>query len=417
MRIAIVGTGISGLVAAHRLHPEHDITVFEANDYAGGHTNTVRVDLPDETHWVDTGFIVMNDRNYPNFEALLTELGVQTQPSRMSFSVSDDEGRFEYAGTPRGILARPGHALDRRFVRMVRDLTRFNREARSLLDLAPGEGPSLREYLDEGGYSDWFVNRLIVPQASAVWSADPEQMWSFPAEFLVRFFHNHGMLGFRDRPQWRTVTGGSRRYVEEITRPFADRIHLSSPVHAITRHDDSVEIEAAGHETERFDEVIVATHSDQALAMLADPTDTEREVLGAIDYQRNEAVLHTDDSLLPRRRAARASWNFHLTDPPARETTLTYWMNSLQSIRSRTNFCVTLNLSDRIDPAKVLRRISYSHPVFSHEAAAAQARHAEISGVNRTHFCGAYWRWGFHEDGVVSALRALDRVGRAPVAA
>jgi len=417
VKIAIVGAGISGLVAAHRLHPEHDITVFEANDYPGGHTNTVRVDLAEETHWVDTGFIVLNDRNYPNFEPLLEELGVQTQPSRMSFSVSDGRGGFEYAGSPRGLFARPRHAADPRFLRMVRDLMRFNREARGLLELEPGEGPSLREFLAEGGYSDWFVNRLIVPQASAVWSADPEQMWSFPAGFLARFFHNHGMLGFRDRPRWRTVTGGSRRYVEEITRPFADRIRLSSPVRAITRHEDSVGVAADGHEPERFDEVVIAAHSDQALAMLTDPSDAEREVLGAIAYQPNEAVLHTDESLLPRRRAAWASWNFHLTEPVAPQTTLTYWMNSLQGISSRTNFCVTLNLGDRIDPDKVIRRISYSHPVFSREGAAAQERHGEVSGVNRTHYCGAYWRWCFHEDGVVSALRALERVGRVGVPA
>ena len=406
MRIAVVGTGISGLVAAHRLHPGHEITLYEAGDHVGGHTNTVRVDLAGETHWVDTGFIVLNDRNYPNFQPLLAELGVATQPSHMSFSVSDG-GSFEYAGTPRGLFAKPRHVADPRFLRMIRDLVRFNREAGALLDLAPGEGPSLREFLDAGGYSEWFVQRLMVPQASAVWSAEPEQMWSLPAGFLARFFHNHGMLGFRDRPQWRTVTGGSRRYVEEITRPFADRIRLNAPVRAVTRHHHGVEIAADGCETELFDEVVIAAHSDQALAMLTDPTDAEREVLGAIPYQPNEAVLHTDERMLPRRRAAWASWNFHLTDPPSERTALTYWMNNLQRLDSETNFCVTLNLTDRIDPAKVIRTIQYSHPVFTSDGVAAQKRHGEISGVNRTHYCGAYWRWGFHEDGVVSALNAL----------
>jgi len=410
MRIAIVGTGISGLVCAHKLHPEHEITVYEANDYVGGHTNTVRVDLPDETQWVDTGFIVLNDRNYPNFQPLLDELGVATQPSHMSFSVSDGDA-FEYAGTPRGLFAKPGHAANPRFLRMIRDLVRFNREAAELLDLAPGTGPSLRDFLDEGGYSEWFVQRLIVPQASAVWSAEPEQMWSFPAGFLARFFHNHGMLGFRDRPQWRTVTGGSRRYVEEITRPIADRIRLNAPVREITRHDHGVEIAAAGCETELFDEVVIASHSDQALAMLTDPSPSERSVLGAIAYQPNEAVLHTDERMLPRRRAAWASWNFHLTDPPSERTALTYWMNNLQRLESETNFCVSLNMGHRIDPAKVIRTIQYSHPVFTLDGVAAQKRHQEISGVNRTHYCGAYWRWGFHEDGVVSALNALRGVG------
>jgi len=412
VKLAVIGAGISGLVAAHRLHPEHDITVYEANDYPGGHTNTVRVDLADETHWVDTGFIVLNDRNYPNFEPLLAELGVATQPSHMSFSVSDGKGDFEYAGTPRGIFAKPSHAVSPPFLRMIADLVRFNREARALLELAPGEGPSLRDFLAHGGYGDWFVQRLIVPQAAAVWSAEPEQMWSFPAGFLARFFHNHGMLGLRDRPQWRTVSGGSRRYVEEITRPFADRLRLSAPVRSVTRHDDRVEVEADGCETESYDEVVIAAHADQALAMLADASATERELLGATAFQNNEAVLHTDESLLPRRRAAWASWNFHLHAEPVPRTTLTYWMNNLQSLESKTNFCVSLNMTEKIDPAKVIQTIAYSHPVFTPEGVAGQQRHAEISGVNRTHYCGAYWRWGFHEDGVVSALRALDRVGR-----
>ena len=298
-RIAIVGTGISGLVCAHRLHPEHDITVFEAEDRVGGHTNTVRVDAADGTHWVDTGFIVFNDRNYPNFEPLLAELGVATQKSRMSFSVSDGNGGFEYSGSPRGLFAQPGNAANPRFLRMVADLVRFNREVRGLLELAPDEGPSLREFLDAGGYGEWFTERLIVAQASAVWSADPEQMWSFPAAFLARFFHNHGMLGFTGRPQWRTVTGGSRRYVEEITRPFADRIRTGAPVRTIERTPEGVLVGADGCETELFDEVVVAAHADQALGMLARPTAAERDVLGAVAYQPNQAVLHTDTSVMP----------------------------------------------------------------------------------------------------------------------
>jgi len=414
VRIAVVGTGISGLVAAHRLHPEHDLTVYEANAYAGGHTNTVRVDLADETHFIDTGFIVLNDRNYPNFEPLLAELDVATQRSHMSFSVSDGRGDFEYAGTPRGLFAKPAHALSPPFLRMIADLARFNREARALLLLEPGQGPSLRDFLAGGGYGEWFVERLIVPQAAAVWSAEPEQMWSFPASFLARFFHNHGMLGLRDRPQWRTVSGGSRRYVEEITRRFADRIRLSAPVRSVTRRDDCVEIEADGCETERYDELVIATHADQALAMLSDPSQAERELLGATAYQPNEAVLHTDESLLPRRRAAWASWNFHLDAAAGGRTALTYWMNNLQRLRSHTNFCVSLNMAARIDPGKIISTIGYAHPVFTPESVAAQPRHHEISGVGRTHYCGAYWGWGFHEDGVVSALAALERVGGAP---
>jgi predicted NAD/FAD-binding protein len=415
MRIAIVGTGIAGLTAAHRLHRDHEITVYEAAPRIGGHVHTVRVDLADETHQIDTGFIVHNDRNYPGFQALMDELGVATQPSRMSFSVSDDAGSFEYSGTPRGVFAQRSHLANPRFLRMIRDLLRFNREASALAAGAIDGGPSLRDLLADGGYSEWFVERLIVPQASAVWSAEPEQLWSFPAGFLAGFFANHGMLGFRDRPQWRTVTGGSQRYVEQLTRPFPDRIRTSAPVHAVTRHLGYVEVAAESCGVERYDEVVIATHSDQALAMLTDPSPAEREILGAIPYQRNEAVLHTDSALLPRRRAARASWNYHL-DGPAGATRLTYWMNNLQTLRSDTDFCVTLNRSDRIDPAKVIEVVNYSHPVFTPEGVAAQRRHAEISGVDRTHYCGAYWGWGFHEDGVLSALRACERIAPARAA-
>lgn len=409
-RIAIIGSGVAGLTAAHRLQHDHEITLYEAAARVGGHVHTVRVDLADETHRIDTGFIVHNDRNYPRFQALMAELGVATQPSHMGFSVSDDAGSFEYSGTPRGVFAQRSHLVDRRFLRMIRDLLRFNREAAALAAVQPSSGPSLRELLDAGGYSDWFVERLIVPQASAVWSADPDQLWSFPAGFLASFFDRHGMLGFRDRPRWRTVSGGSERYVEALTRPFANRVRRATPVRAIARHPDRVDITADGCGTERYDEVVIATHSDQALRLLADPSPREREILGAIPYQRNEAVLHTDASLLPRRQAARASWNYHLDGDPGRAR-LTYWMNNLQSLRSDTDFCVTLNRTDRIDPDKVIEVVDYSHPVFTPEGVAAQARHAEISGVARTHYCGAYWGWGFHEDGVVSAERAIERIG------
>ena len=402
--IAVIGTGISGLVAAHRLHPANDITVFEADDRLGGHTNTIAVQLERETHWVDTGFIVHNDRNYPLFQALMTELGVATQPSHMSFSVSDGTGSFEYAGTPRGLFAQRSHLASPRFACMLADLRRFNREARGLLGLEPGDGPSLREFLRAGGYSDWFVERLIVPQAAAVWSADPEQLWEFPASFLAQFFANHGMLGLRHRPRWRTVSGGSRSYVDAITRPFADRIRLATPVRTVRRAGDHVVVTPAGGEPERFDEVVLAAHADQALALLADPTPAERSVLGAFPYQPNEAVLHTDRSVMPRRRAAWASWNYHLGSGATR---LTYWMNNLQSLRSDTDFLVTLNRTADIDPRQVIRRIDYSHPVYTAAGYAAQARHGEISG-GRTHYCGAYWGWGFHEDGVRSALDALS---------
>lgn len=414
MRIAIVGAGVSGLVAAHLLHREHEIVVYEAGSYAGGHTNTIRVDTEQQTHHVDTGFIVMNDRNYPNFTRLLEQLGVDTQPTHMSFSVKGEDEDFEYAGTPRGLFCQPSNLLSVHFQRMIADLLRFNRELRRLL-AREETGESLQDFLVRRRFSEVFIRRLIVPQVSAVWSADPRQISSFPVRFLAEFFSNHGMLGFRDRPRWATVAGGSARYVEAITRPFRERIRLDSPVHAITRGEDHVEITVAGRggrDTERYDQVVIATHSDQALALLRDPSEREREVLGAIPYQRNEAVLHTDSTLLPRRRGARAAWNFHLLREPKPLSTVTYYMNHLQRLRADRDFCVTLNRTEAIDPAKIIRTIDYSHPVFTPEGVAAQSQHAAIGGlIARTHYCGAYWGWGFHEDGVLSALRACEPFG------
>jgi predicted NAD/FAD-binding protein len=411
MKIAIVGAGISGLVVAHLLQREHQITVFEAGEFAGGHTNTIRVDTRHETHQVDIGFIVFNNRNYPNFERLLERLGVGSQPSTMTFSVSDGIGDFEYnGGSPNGLFAKRAHLVTPWFHRMVADLAKFNRAARVLLN-HDGEGPALGYWLEQQRFSRPFLERVIVPQASAVWSADPHQMWAFPARFLAEFFDNHGMLSFRNRPRWRTVRGGSARYVEVLTRELGDRMRLRTPVEAVTRDTDHVSVKPRGGEWERFDEVVLATHSDQAQALLRDATDREHEILGAIPYQLNEAVLHTDVAMLPRRRRAWASWNYHLLAEPQARTAVTYHMNRLQSLKSERQFCVTLNRTAEIDPAQVIRTISYAHPVYTSAGVKAQERFAEISTQHRTHFCGAYWGWGFHEDGVVSALRVAKRLG------
>jgi predicted NAD/FAD-binding protein len=410
-RIAVVGAGISGLVAAHLLARVHDVVVFEAGERPGGHTNTVRVDTEDATHWVDTGFIVFNDRNYPTFERLLERLGVASQPSEMSFAVSDERGDFEYSSaSANGLFAKRAHVVTPWFHRMLADVVRFQRNGRELLRSA-GPGPSLADWLAAQRYSRAFVERLIVPQAAAVWSADPRRTASLPARFLLEFFDNHGMLALRDRPRWRTIQGGSQRYVEAIVAPLRDRLRAGTPVAAIRRADGHVEITPRGGTPERFDAVVLATHSDQALALLADATDREHELLGAIPYQPNEAVLHTDTRLLPRRRRAWASWNYHLLDAPMGRSTVTYHMNRLQSLRADREFCVTLNRTEAIDPDRVIGRYAYAHPVFTDAGRAAQARHAEISGTGRTHYCGAYWGWGFHEDGVVSAVRVAERLG------
>jgi predicted NAD/FAD-binding protein len=413
MRIAIIGAGISGIAVAHRLHHMHEVTVFEADSRPGGHAHTIRVDTAHETHHIDTGFIVFNDRNYPHFERLLADGGVASQASEMSFSVADESGDFEYSGaSANGLFAKRAHLATPWFHRMVLDLARFNRAARELL-LGDDEGPSLGEWLERRRFSRPFIERLIVPQAAAVWSADPEQMWNFPARFMVEFFDHHGMLGFTGRPRWRTIRGGSHNYVRALIAPWRDRLQLNAPAQAIERFDDRVQIRTPGM-CETFDHVVLATHSDQALQLLGSgATGTERRVLGAIPYQRNEAVLHTDVKLLPRRRRAWASWNYHLLSEPTGRVAVTYDLNRLQALSASDQFCVTLNRTEAIDPTKIIRKIDYAHPVYTGAGIKAQSRHEEIDGRNRTSFCGAWWGSGFHEDGAASGVRVAERLERA----
>jgi uncharacterized protein len=414
VKVAIVGAGISGLTCAHLLHPHHEITVFEAERRPGGHTHTIDVETESGLVSVDTGFIVFNDRNYPGFERLLERLGVESQASNMSFSVSDGRGEFEYNGaSANGLFARRSNLVRPSFHRMVRDLLRFNREAPALVGLN-GSGPTLLDFLEDGGYSREFVERLIVPQAAAVWSADPRDLRHFPAGLLAEFFQNHGMFGLTGRPNWRTIKGGSARYVERLLAPMASRVRPSTPVARVERLGDVVEVTPhGGSGPESFDQVILASHADQSLAMLADASPAETILLGAIRFQPNDVVLHTDDSLLPRRRRAWASWNFHLEEEPADRTTVTYHMNRLQSLDADREFCVTLNKSAAVEQASVISAGEFSHPVFTHASLSAQGRWREISGMRRTHYCGAYWGYGFHEDGVQSALRVCEHFGVA----
>jgi predicted NAD/FAD-binding protein len=409
VKIAIVGGGVSGIVAANALHRRHEITLFEANSYLGGHTNTINVEREDGPPLaIDTGFIVLNDRNYPRFSELLSTADVAVQPTHMGFSVKGEDEDFEYAGTPSGLFAQPANLARPQFWRMIKDLLVFNRALAKLLAEDLAEDRSLREFVEDGVYSRWFIERLIVPQSSAVWSADPAGMWDFPVRFLAEFFQNHGMLGFRDRPQWQTVVGGSKRYVEVLAAPFIDRVRLDAPVVSIRRHPDRVEVRPRAGEVEHFDLVVVACHADQALAALADPTQSEREVLGAFAYSANEAVLHTDARLLPRRLRARQAWNYHLFEQPRPQTTVTYYMNHLQRLNCVEDYCVSLNMTELIDPAKVIRRIAYTHPIYTRESVGAQSGWQEISGGGRTRYAGAHWGSGFHEDGVVSGLRAVN---------
>ncbi len=418
MRIAIVGSGIAGLTAAHHLHREHDITLFEAGAHAGGHVHTHDVTLGRRRFAVDSGFIVFNQRTYPHFIELLAELGVRSQPSDMSFSVSCARSGLEYNGTSlNGVFAQRANLISPGFWGMLRDILRFNKEAPALLS-DQGEEMTLGEFLDRGGYGRRFRDYYILPMGAAIWSSDAAGMLAFPARLFVRFFMNHGLLSINDRPTWRVVQGGSRSYVERLLEPFRSRVRLNTPVQRVTRHDTHVDVHLADG-SERFDALFLACHSDQALGMLSEPTRVEQEVLSAIPFQANEAVLHTDARLLPRRPLARASWNCLMPDGPDGPATLTYNMNLLQGLDAPETICVTLNDRGHIDPARVIARMTYHHPVFTPAAVSAQLRHREVDGTMRTYYCGAWWHNGFHEDGVVSAMDALrhfeqDRLQPSP---
>lgn len=407
LKIAIVGTGIAGNVVAHALHRSHDITVFEANDYIGGHSNTVELSLDGEDLKLDTGFIVFNDRTYPNFVELLGRLGVDSQPSNMSFSVRCDRSGLEYNGaTLNSLFAQRGNLLRPSFHRMIRDILRFNREAPAFLQHGTPH-MTLAEYLARNGYSAEFVQNYLVPMGAAIWSAEPRELQKMPAQFLIRFFHNHGLLDLRGRPTWRVIRNGSSSYVQKLVAGHRDRIRLNCPVQSVARAGGKVIVRSRGNPAETFDCIFIACHSDQALRMLSDASNDEREVLGAIPYQRNVAILHTDETVMPLRRRAWAAWNYHVPKRHGAPLSVTYHLNRLQGLASRQQFFVTLNGGDRIRPASVIRTICYDHPVFDTHSVAAQSRQSEINGVNRSYFCGAYWRNGFHEDGVVSAMNAL----------
>lgn len=411
MRIAIIGSGISGMLAAYLLRRDHEITVFEANNYPGGHTHTVDVTLDDTTLPVDTGFIVFNERTYPNFVRLLRILEVPWQDSNMSFSVHCDRTGLEYCPSSLGrFFAQRRNLLRPGFWHMIREIFIFRQRLLEMAGLP--ETITLGQHLREQRYSRVFREHFIVPMGAAIWSSEPHRFEAMPACMFARFFANHGFLNVRDQPQWLVVKGGSREYAKVLTAPFRDRIRLNCPVHSVRRLPDGVEIESISAPNEHFDHAIVAVHSDQALKLLSDPTDQEQEILGAISYQDNQVVLHTDTSALPERRQAWASWNYRIPREPQASVAVTYNMNVLQSLTSDRVFCVTLNATQRIDPERVVQRMTYAHPVYGPRALAAQRRHGEISGVNHTHYCGAYWGNGFHEDGVNSALTVCRYFGK-----
>ena len=412
MKIAIVGSGIAGLTCAHVLGPDHDVTLFESADRLGGHSNTVSVQDPIAGEvGVDTGFIVHNDRNYPNLQRLFSELGVTTVDTEMSFGVADEASGFAYRATTLNTLLADRRNLFRpQMYRMLFDIARFYRRGRKFLENGD-DSTSLNQFLADGRYSREFIDLHLIPMGASIWSSDPATFDEFPARSLLRFLDNHGLLGVGDRPQWKALVGGSREYVRRIADQFDGQIHLSTPVTKIQRTPDGVVVESAS-QTHHFDVAILGCHSDQALRMLTDPSPAEKEILGSIQFQPNTATLHTDTTVLPQQKLAWSAWNYYRRSngADAGKSILTYDMTELMQLPGSGRYLVSLN-DDRIDPSKVLYQTTYAHPVFDGPAIAAQHRVAEISGTNRTHFAGAYWGFGFHEDGMMSGLRVCRELG------
>lgn len=410
MKIAIIGSGISGNTLAYHLNSNHQITLFESNSRVGGHSHTHEIEIFNQKLNVDTGFIVFNKKTYPHFLNLLHELKVPYENSAMSFSVKDSQKDFEYNGTNLNTLfAQRKNFISPTFYKMIKEILRFNKN--STLLLKNNEEISLGEYLDREAYSDFFKKYYILPMGSAIWSSDVKTMMTFPAKFFVRFFDNHGMLNINDRPQWLTITGGSINYVKKLISPFEKKIKLNSQIKSVERKNDHVAIQFHDR-TERFDWVFFACHSDEALKLIKSPTQDEKNVLKAIPYKDNEVILHFDERFMPRRKLAWAAWNYHVTEDSSSPVSLTYNMNILQNLKTNVPVLVTLNPQEKIDKHKIIKKLSYAHPQYSLKSIEAQSKHHLISGVNRTSFAGAYWGNGFHEDGVKSAIDAIEQFNK-----
>lgn len=412
MKIAIIGTGISGLTCGYYLSPSHEITLYEANDYIGGHTATIDVSIDGQDYAVDTGFIVYNDRTYPNFIKMMNQIGVKGRPTQMSFSVRNDASGLEYNGhTISTLFAQKRNWLNPNFYSFIFEILKFNKAVKHVAKQGEEQQKTLGEFLHDEGFSDYFCDNYILPMGAAIWSSTLFDMRAFPLGFFARFFLNHGLLDVTNRPQWYVIEGGSKAYIEPLTAGFREQIRLSTPVTKVVRDSLGVSVYTKG-KVERFDHVIFACHSDQTLRLLEDAGPQEKEILMGLEYQENEVILHHDDSLLPKTKAAWAAWNYRLSgeDEQHRRPTLTYNMNILQHINAEKTFCVSLNSSHQIDQTKILRTFKYDHPVFNQRSFASQKRRSEINGVNQTWFCGAYWYNGFHEDGVRSALDVVKAI-------
>ena len=411
-KIAIIGTGVSGLTCGHLLHKHYDVTLFEKNDYIGGHTATVDVGHSGINYAVDTGFIVFNDRTYPYFEKLLERIGVKRKPTQMSFSVHNEATGFEYNGhTFSSLFAQRRNIVRPKFWRLLYDIVRFNKLCKALHAKGHYTEQSLGQLLQQHRFNDFFKYHYILPMGAAIWSTSIKEMENVGVEFFVKFFFNHGLLDITNRPQWYVIPGGSREYIKPLIAGFADKIQLNTDIKSVTRDEQGATITFVDGQQALFDKVIFACHSDQALALLGDACEQESKVLGAIPYTENSVVLHTDVSLLPDRKAAWASWNYLLNNNTDKAAVVTYQMNILQGIDSDTQFCVTLNHLEGINQSKILREFTYHHPVFNQQSIAAQQLKSTVDGQNNTYFCGAYWYNGFHEDGVRSAVDVSKQLG------
>ena len=412
MNIAIIGTGISGLTAAYYLQNKHQLTLFEKDREIGGHTATKDITVNGHSYALDTGFIVFNDRTYPNFIALMDELGVVSQNTEMSFSVKSARSGLEYGGTNlNSLFAQRRNIFNPKHWRMLSDILRFNREIMAALDGDTlTKTQTLDTYLNENKYSQAFINSYLIPMGCAIWSSPTASMLDFPLYFFAQFFKNHGLLSVTNRPQWKVIQGGSRNYLEPLIKGFKHNIKTNSDIKSVSRNASNVLITMQNGDEHVFDEVIFACHSDQALILIEDITPEENEVLGAMLYQDNEVILHTDESVLPKRRDAWSSWNYWLRKDVQERAVLTYNMNILQGINSDITFCVTLNATDAIDPKSIIGCFNYSHPVFTSESVNSSERWDDVNGIDHTWFAGAYWGNGFHEDGVTSGKRVAKAI-------
>ena len=417
-KIAIVGSGISGMTCGHMLAPHHEVHLFESAPRLGGHTNTIEVNAQSGTYQVDTGFIVFNDRNYPNFIKLMDKLGITSRNSIMSFSVKAQKNGLEYNGNNlNSLFCQRRNFLNPSFYRMIKDIVRFNKEATAhymAYKDSPASTHTLEDYVRQNRYSEEFIENYIMPMGAAIWSVGREEMKQFPLSFFVRFFHHHGLLTIDERPQWKTIIGGSKTYIPKLTENFASNIHLSSKVVTARRMDNGVGLEVERHgvvERHFFDEVIFASHADETMNMIQDASELEKSVMSGFSYGPNIALLHTDTSILPKRKLGHASWNYYIPEQMRDRVAVTYHMNILQGIKSPETFLVSLNMENYIDPKKVIKEIHYMHPIYTIDAMNSQQRWDQISGKNRIHYCGAYWGNGFHEDGVKSAIKVAAHFG------